>query len=78
MYCDWARRGAFGCLAPEAASGVKNILSEEALSDKFFQVLPEASAVGGLVSLTVMVRAMSLCSRKCKVVLDRHQCLIYG
>jgi len=32
--------------------GSKYVLFEEALMDKFFQVPPEAYAVGGLVSLT--------------------------
>ena len=51
----------------------KYILSEEALADKFFQVPLEASGAGGLVSLTVVVRAVIFHSGKCRVVLDRLQ-----
>jgi len=48
----------------------KNVLFEEALADKFFQVLPEASAVDGLVSRTVMVRTIFFRFGECEVVLD--------
>jgi len=49
----------------------KNVLSEEVLSDKFFQVPLEASIVGSLMSLTVMVRAEIFRSGECKVILDQ-------
>ena len=49
----------------------KNVLSEEVLSDKFFQVPPQASIVGSLISLTVMVRAKICRSGECMVILDQ-------
>jgi len=48
-----------------------NVLLEEVLANKFFQVPPEASEVGGLVSLTIVVRTIIFHFRKCRVVLDR-------
>ena len=36
----------------------KYVFSEEVLADKFFHVSSKSSAVGGLVSLTVMVRTI--------------------
>jgi len=53
----------------------KNTLFEEALADRFSQVLPEASAVDGLVPLTVMVRTIFFRSGECGVVLDRFRTL---
>jgi len=47
----------------------KNILFEEDLVDKFFQVPPEASAMGDLV-FTVRVRTIIFRSKKCTFVLD--------
>ena len=51
--------------------GSKNILFEEALSDKFFQALPENFAVDNLVSLAIMVGIIISFSGKCRVVLDQ-------
>ena len=48
----------------------KGVLFEEALTDKYFQVLPEVFAVDGLVSLTVMVRAVFFRFVECWVILD--------
>ena len=47
----------------------KDVLFEEALADKFFKDLLEASAVDGLMPLTVMVRTIFFCFGKW-VVLD--------
>ena len=51
--------------------GGKNKLFEEVLVDKFFQVPQEASAIGGLVSLTVVIRTVIFHSEKYRVALDR-------
>jgi len=51
----------------------KNIFFDEASVDKFFQIPLEASAVGDLVSLTVMIRTIIFHFWKCRVVLDRLQ-----
>jgi len=53
--------------------GVKDMLFEEALTDKFFQILLEASAVDSLVS--VMVRTAFFHFGECGVVLDRLRML---
>jgi len=39
---------------------------EEALADNFFRKPPKAFAVDDLVSLTVVVRKVIFCSKKCK------------
>ena len=54
-----------GCL------GGKKILFEEVLMDTFFQVPLEDSVVGGLVSLTVMVKTEIFRSGECRIMLDR-------
>jgi len=43
----------------------KDLLFEKALEDKIFQVLPEASAMDGLVPLTVKVRTVIFYSAEC-------------
>ena len=48
----------------------KNVLSEEALTDKFFQVLPEAFVVGDFVSLIVVIRTVIFHYGKCRIMLD--------
>jgi len=49
----------------------KDVLFEKVLADKFFQVLPEAYAVNGLVPLTVMVRTIFFRSGEYVIILDR-------
>ena len=53
-----------------ARSGYKNVLLEEALSDKFFQVPPEAFAVDGLVSLAFVKGTILFYFGECGVVLN--------
>ena len=48
----------------------KDVLFEKVLLDEFFQVLPEGPAVDGHVSLTIMIRSIFFCSRKCEIVPD--------
>jgi len=59
----------------------EDVLFEEALADKFFQVPPEALAVDDMVSFTVMIRIVLFCSGECGVVLGRprtpHPWLIF-
>ena len=54
----------------EGRLGGKNVLSEEALSDKFFHVPVEASVVDDLVFLTIVKGTILSRSRGCRVVLD--------
>jgi len=54
-----------GCL------GGEDVLFEEVLADKFFQVPLEALTMGGPVSFTVIIRAILFCSGECGVVLDQ-------
>ena len=51
----------------------EDVLFEEALVDKFFQVPPEALAVDDMVSFTVMIRTVFFCFAKCRVILDRSR-----
>ena len=51
----------------------KNTLFEEALADRFSQVLPEASAVDGQVPLTVMVRTIFFRSEECGIFSERGE-----
>jgi len=48
----------------------EDVLFEEVLADKFFQVPSEAIAVDCPVSFIVVIRATLFCSREYKVVLD--------
>jgi len=50
--------------------GSKYVLFEKILLDELFQILPEGPSVNDLVSITVMVRAIFLCSKKCGIVPD--------
>jgi len=50
-------------------------LVEEALADKFFQVLSTASTMDGLVPFTVVIRTIFFRSEECRVVLDRLRAL---
>ena len=54
-----------GCLEGE------NVLFEEVLAGKFFQVASEALAVDGSMFLTVVIRTIYFCSRVCRIILDR-------
>jgi len=51
-------------------SGGMNVLYEEALTDKFFQVPPVASTVDSLVSLVIVEGTVLLCSGEGRIVLD--------
>ena len=77
MSCGWEEGRVLGCCTRGCLWG-KNVLSEEALAGKFFQVPLEASTVGGLVSLTIVVRIIIFCSDKCRVMFDWLECLIHG
>ena len=64
------RRRSARCLTSEAAPGGNDVLFEEDLADKFFQILSEASAMDGLVPLTVMVRIIFFHSVEHRIILD--------
>ena len=63
----WVGGKALGCPAPEVAL---NVLFEEALSNKFFQVPLEAFAVDGLVFLAFVEGIILFHSEECGVALD--------
>jgi len=56
--CGSVGGGAFSCPDLEAVPGGKNVLFEEALGNKFFQVPSEASTMDGLMSLAVLEEAV--------------------
>ena len=58
-----------GCLDLGAFRS-KDVLLEEALSDKIFQVLLEGPAVDNFVSFTIMIGVILFCSEKCEIVLN--------
>ena len=53
----------------------KDVLFEESLEEKFFQIYLEASAVDNLVFFTVMVRTLFFYSGESRVVSDQLRVL---
>ena len=51
-----------GCFRSE------NVLFEETILDKIFQILLEGSTINSLVSLAAMEGAIFFCFRKCRIV----------
>ena len=49
----------------------EDVLFEEALPDKSFQVCTEALVVNSLMSVTVVIRTILFYSGECRVILDR-------
>ena len=66
------RRQSAWLFCTSGCSECKHILFKEALVDKFFQVLPQTSAVDDLVSFAFMKETI-LFHSECRVVLDRHR-----
>ena len=64
MYCGWMKAEHLAALHQRLPRG-KDVLFEEALVNKFFQVLLETSTVVGLVSFTIMVETIFFRSRGC-------------
>ena len=53
----------------------KSVLSEEALTNKFFQIFSKVSTVDGIVSLIIVVRTVFFRSEERRVVLDQLRLL---
>ena len=71
--------GQVGCLVVRIRRLLrKDVLFEEAILDKLFQVLPEGPTMDDLVSLTVMIGEIFLCSGECGIVPDCRGRLTYG
>ena len=62
----------------EGNLGGKDVLFEKALVDKFFQIFSEASAVNGLVSLTVVVRTVFFSSGSVGLYWIDLRCFTHG
>ena len=72
--CDWIGNNVqLSCIG--GCPKDKDVLLKEALVDKFFLIPPQTSAVGSLMSLTVVVRTVFFHSGEYKVVLNRLRAL---
>ena len=73
MCSGWVGGILLGCLAPEAASRVRTYSLRKPCRTSSFRYHPKASAEGGLVPLTVVIRIIIFLSEKYRVVLDGLQ-----
>ena len=70
--CGWVEGEALGCMH-RRLTWSKDVLFEKILTDKFFQVSPEALAVNDLMFFTIVIRTIFFYSEECRVTLDRAQ-----